>query len=307
MHIIAFIASLVVAAQIIVTIIVGSSICPTKGCKIVEGLTIISPLLLNFLGLLFFQAVFWARRLLKGKEFWGFNPLGVILLCGLAFDSTLIAYQIYVAQTFCGYCLFVFGFVLLLNLLNGRKQVILGLAIIGVILFSFSILSFVPGGSVSKRFSLKQAAYGLKSCSAPTKEIYLLFSSNCPHCQSVIKSLNQCNSCDLYLNPIDDIKKLDIDGIKLNEGFSPRINRHILTVLGIDTIPVLVSKGPDTYSIIKGEKNILNYIRHTCFTSDDVIFLDRSISTDDEEISVFSEESGECSVTVDCAESEYPN
>ena len=75
----------------------------------------------------------------------------------------------------------------------------------------------------------------------------------------------------------------------------------------IDTIPVLVSKGPDTYSIIKGEKNILNYIRHTCFTSDDVIFLDRSISTDDEEISVFSEESGECSVTVDCAESEYPN
>jgi hypothetical protein len=307
MRIIAFIASLVVAAQMIVTIIVGSSICPTQGCKIVEGLTIISPLLLNFLGLLFFQAVFWTRGLLKIKTFWGIAPLGVMLLCGLAFDSALLGYQIYVAQTFCAYCLVVFGFVLVLNLLNGRKQVIRGLAIMGVTLFSFSILSFVPGAPVSKTFSLKSAAYGLKSCSAPTKEIYLLFSSKCPHCQSIIKSMNQCNSCDLYLNPIDDIETLDIAGIELNEGFSPRINGHILTVLGIDTIPVLVSKGPDTYSIIKGEKNILNYIRHTCFTSDEVLYLDKSISTDDEEISVFSEESGECSVTVDCAESENLN
>jgi hypothetical protein len=100
---------------------------------------------------------------------------------------------------------------------------------------------------------------------------------------------------------------MDIPGIELNEDFSARINAHILTVLGIDTIPVLVSKGPDSYSIIKGEKNILHYIRHACFTSDDVLYLDKSISTDEEEISVFSEESGECSITVDCTEIEYPN
>lgn len=306
MRIIALIASLVVGVQIIVAIIVGSSICPTQGCKIVEGLTIISPLLLNFLGLLFFQAVFWIRGL-KKKTFCGIAPLGVLLLCGLVFDSILLGYQVYVAQTLCVYCLVVFGFVLLLNLLNGRKQVILSLAVVGATLFSFSIMSFVPGAPVSKTFSLKSAAYGLKSCSAATKEIYLLFSSKCPHCQSIIKSMNQCNSCDLYLNPIDDIETLDIDGIELNEGFSPRINGHILTVLGIDTIPVLVSKGPDTYSIIKGEKNILNYIRHTCFTSDDVLYLDKSISTDEEEISVFSEDSGECSVTVDCSENENLN
>jgi len=306
MRIIALIASLVVGVQIIVAIIVGSSICPTQGCKIVEGLMIISPLLLNFLGLLFFQMVFWIRGL-KKKTFCGIAPLGVLLLCGLVFDSILLGYQVYVAQTFCLYCLVVFGFVLLLNLLNGRKQVILGLAVMGVTLFSFSIMSFVPGTRVSKTFSLKNTAYGMKSCSSATKEIYLLFSSKCSHCQSIIKSMNQCNSCDLYLNPIDDIETLDIDGIELNEGFSPRINGHILTVLGIDTVPVLVSKGPDTYSIIKGEKNILNYIRHTCFTSDDVLYLDKSISTDDEEISVFSEESGECSVTVDCPESENLN
>ena len=307
MRIVALIASLVVAAQIIVTIIVGSSICPTQGCKVVEGLTIIPPLSLNILGLLFFQAVFWTSGLLEKKVFYWVNPLGVMLLCGLAFDSTLLAYQINVAQAFCGYCLIIFGFVLLLNLLNGRKQVILSLTIMGVILFSFSILSFIPGGRVSETFSLKRAAYGLKSCSAPTKEIYLLFSSKCIHCQSILQSLDQCNSCDLYFNPIDDIEKLDIAGIELNEGFSARINSHILTVLGIDMIPVLVAKRPDSYRIIKGEKNILNYIRHNCFTSDNVPYLDKSISTDDEEISVFGEVAEECSVTVDCAENENPN
>jgi len=303
MRIIALIASLVVAVQTIVVLIVGSGICPTQGCKIVEGLTIIPPVLLNFLGLLFFQAVFWLRGL-KKKTFRGIAHLDVLLLGGLVFDSALLGYQIYVAQTFCLYCLVVFGFVLLLNLLNGRKQITLGFAVMGVTLFSFSILSFVPGSSVSKTFSLKSAAYGLKSCSAATKEVYLIFSSQCSHCQSILQEMNQCNSCDLYLNPIDDIETLDISGIELNKGFSPRINGHILTVLGIDTVPVLVSKGPDTYSIIKGEKNILNYIRYTCFTPDDVLYLDKSISTDDEEISVFSEESGECSVTVDCSESE---
>ena len=304
MRVIALIASLVVAAQMIVTFIVGSSVCPTQGCKIVEGLTVIPPLFLNILGLFFFQAVFWTHRLSEGKVFWGIDPLGIMLLCGLTFDSTLLAYQIFVAQTFCGYCLVVFGFVLLLNLLKGRMQFPFSFAILGMILFSFSILSFVPGGSVSKTFSLKQAAYGHKSCSAPTKEIYLFFSSECSHCQSIIESLNQCNSCDLYFNPIADIEKLDVAGIELNQGFSARINRHILTVLGIDTIPVLVSKGPDSYSIIKDFKNILNYIRHACFTSNDVLYLDRSISMGDEEISLYSEEDGNCSVTLDCAESE---
>jgi hypothetical protein len=307
MRIIALIASLIVAAQIIMTFIIGSSICPTQGCKIVEGLIVISPVLLNFLGLIFFQVVYWACRFLKEKAFWGIDLLGLMLLCGLAFDSAVMGYQIYVAQSFCGYCLVVFGFVLLLNMLNGRKHAILGLAIIGVTIFSFSILSFVPGGHVSKTFSLKRAAFGLKSCSAPTKEIYLIFSSKCSHCKSIMKSLNQCNSCDLYLNPIDDIDKLDIVGVELNKGFSARINTHILTVLGIDTIPVLISKGPDSYSIIKGENNILNYIRRTCFTSDDVLYLDKSISTDEEGISVFSQESGECSITVDCAEIENSN
>ena len=166
----------------------------------------------KYSGPVFFSGGILDAQIIRGKSFLGDRSLGFMLLCGLTFDSTLLAYQIFVAQTFCGYCLVVFGFVLLLNLLKGRMQVPFSFAIVGMILFSFSILSFVPGGSVSKTFSLKQAAYGHKSCSAPTKEIYLFFSSECSHCQSILESLNQCNSCDLYFNPIADIENWVLPG-----------------------------------------------------------------------------------------------
>ncbi len=93
-------------------------------------------------------------------------------------------------------------------------------------------------------------------------------------------------------------------GIELNEGFSPQINRHILSVLGIESIPVLVARGSDSYSIIKGENNILEYIRHACFTEADVLYLDKSMSSGDDEITVFTEQEGECSLTIDCTDDE---
>jgi len=211
-----------------------------------------------------------------------------------------LAYQVFVVQTFCAYCLAVFACVLVLNILYGVRQTAWGLTALMVILFSFSILSFGPGKGEPTIFSLKAAAWGVRSCSAPTKEVYLIFSSNCPHCQTVIQSLNECNSCDLYLNPIDEIDALDLDGIERIDTFTPQTNRHMLELLEIDTIPVLVSKSPDSYDIIRGESNILNYIRSACFTDEDVLYLENPTSAGEEGITVFSGETGECSVTIDC-------
>jgi len=134
----------------------------------------------------------------------------------------------------------------------------------------------------------------------------LIFSSTCPHCHKVIQSLNQCNSCDLYLNPIDQIDTLNLDGIERIDTFAPQINRHMLELLEIDTIPVLVSKSPDSYDIIRGEENILNYLRKACFTDKDVLYLDDPISSGEEGITVFSGESGECSVSIDCPDESKP-
>ena len=257
---------------------------------------------MNLLGLFFFLAVFWSLKALKNKTFFSIDPVGVLLLGGFIFDGVLLAYQIFVVHTFCLYCLCVFLFVLVLNVMHGRRQSAWSLTALVVILLSFSILSFTPDEDHPDGFSLKAAAWGVRSCSAPTKEVYLIFSSTCPHCQKVIQSLDQCNSCDLYLNPIDDITSLNLDGIERIDTFSPQDNRHMLELLEINTIPVLVSKGPDSYDIIRGEGNILNYLSSACFTDEDVLYLDSSMDSKEEGITVFSQEDGECSVTIDCHE-----
>jgi hypothetical protein len=302
MHIIALVASIGVAIQTAITLYSGTGFCPTQGCRIVESLTLVPPLWVNLLGLFFFQAVFWSLKMLKGKTFFSIDPVGLILLGGFIFDTVLLAYQFFVVRTFCLYCLTVFGFVLVLNVMYGRRQAARGLTALAVVLFSFSILSFASGGGEPKTFSLRTAAWGVRSCSTPTKEVYLIFSSSCPHCQAVIQSLNQCNSCDLYLNPIDNIEALNLEGIERIATFSPQTNRHMLELLAIDTIPVLISKSPDSYDIIRGEKNILNYLGSACFTDQDILYLDNPISSGEEGITVFSGESGECAVTIDCTD-----
>jgi uncharacterized membrane protein len=300
MRIIALIASIGVGIQTLLNLFSESGICPTQGCKIVEDLTLIQPFWLNLLGLFFFLAVFWSLKALKNKTVYSIDPVGVLLLGGFIFDGVLLAFQIFVVKTFCLYCVCVFACVLVLNVMYGRRQTAWSLTALGVILLSFSILSFGSGSAQPERLSLKRAAWGIRSCSAPTKEVYLIFSSDCPHCKKVIQSLDQCNSCDLYLNPIDPIETLNLAGIERIDTFAPQTSRRMLELLDINAIPVLVSKGPDSYDIIRGENNILNYLSSACFTDEDVLYLDNSISSGQEGITVFSEESGECSVTIDC-------
>jgi uncharacterized membrane protein len=300
MRIIALVASLVAAIQIVYSLIYGSAICPNSGCKVVEGLTVISPLYLNLLGLFFFQSVFWALSYQKKHARLPLDLLGVLLASGLVFDSVLLAYQIFVARTFCGYCLLIFVLVLALNLLYGKRQAASGIAILAVTLLSFSTLTFMPTGVLSQSEPLKNASYGVKSCSRPIKEIYLIFSSNCPYCKNVLQTLSNCNSCDLYLNPIDRIESLENMALKLNPEFSPEVNRMVLAVMGIDTVPVLVVKSAEGYQFIKGERKIVNYVSHACFTEDEVLYYENASQAVDEGITVLTDEQGECSLELDC-------
>ena len=180
------------------------------------------------------------------------------------------------------------------------RQMAMGIAILVAVGLSFSILTFFPMGAKSKIYSLKAAAYGVKSCSSPTTEIYLIFSSDCPHCQKVIETLNNCNSCDLYLNPIDPVKSLNLSGLELNQQFSPEINRMILKVLAIDSVPVLVVKDAESYRFIRGEETIINFIRRACFTHEEVLYFDESPFSSDSEITVFTDTDEECSLAIDC-------
>jgi len=190
--------------------------------------------------------------------------------------------------------------VLSLNLFYGRRQMGAGIAILSVTLFAFAALTFTPTGVLSQTEPLKTAAYGVKSCSSPTKEIFLIFSSNCPYCEKVLQTLGNCNSCDLYLNPIDKIDSISNIELKPNPKFSPEINRLVLGVLGIDSVPVLVVKSAEGYRFIKGEPKIVNYVQHACFTDSDVLYLKDGIRSGDEGITAITDQAGECSVEIDC-------
>ena len=304
MRIIALGASVITAFQAVINLITGSSICPNAGCKVVESLTSISPLYLNILGCIFFQVVFWLLGKLKSKPGNGRYLVGLVLLCGLAFESALLGYQLFVAHSLCSYCLLILFFVIILNILYGARQMAVGVAVSAAVVISFSIVALFPASAGSQKYSLKNASYGLKSCASPTKEIYLIFSSDCPHCQQVVESLNNCDSCDLYLNPIDNISSLNIVGLEKNKSFSPGVNRLILEIFGIDSVPVLVVKDEESYRFVRGENRILNFIRRACFTHDEVLYFDKSPAAADKEITVLTEEDEECSVAIDCESKE---
>ena len=300
MRMVAFGASLLTAVQAVSSLITGSSICLNAGCKFVESLTAIPPVYLNILGLIYFQTVFWLLFRLKSGPDFRKHIIGPLLLSGLAFDTALLGYQLFVVQSLCSYCLLVLLLVILLNILYGARQTVAGLAILSAVAISFSVMVLFPASADSNRYSLKQASFGLKSCASPTKEIYLFFSSDCPHCQKVVEVLNNCNSCDLYLNPIDRIHAASLEGLKLNNGFSPEINRHILTVLGIDSVPVLVVKDDESYRFIRGENRILDFIRRACFTHDEILYFDQSPDAADKGITVLTPQDEECSVDIEC-------
>ena len=299
-------AATMIALQIAIQLITGSSLCLNAGCKIVEHLSTIPTLYLNILGLIYFLVLFWLVFNLKPTFCFDIDLIGLMLVSGLAFDTALMAYQIFVARTFCSYCLIVFALMIVLTVLYGLRQMAMGIAILCALGLSFSILTFFPMGAKSKTYSLKTAAYGVKSCSSPTKEIYLIFSSDCPHCHKVIETLNNCNSCDLYLNPIDTVTSLDLSGLELNNQFSPEINRLILKVLAIDSVPVLVVKDTESYRFIKGEETIINFIRRACFTHKEVLYFDEAPVSSDNQITVFTDENEECSLAIDCDSNNTP-
>ena len=221
-RILGLLGTIIIATQIAFSWFTGSSYCPNDGCRLVESLTAVPPLYINCLGIAFFLLIVLLARPPKKNTAPRLGFLSLVLVSGLAFEAALFSYQILVAQTFCSYCLTILSLVVLMNLLYGLRQLIAGVSIFAAITMAFSVLTFLPAGADSQTYSLKNAAYGKKSCSKPTKEIYLIFSADCPHCQNVLNTLNNCNSCDLYLNPIERISTSSLPELELNPNFPRR-------------------------------------------------------------------------------------
>jgi uncharacterized membrane protein len=296
---IALAASAVTAVQTLLLLLGHSTVCLGEGCHIVEKLTVISPLYLNLGGLIYFQAVFWRLRTGRGKPNGRIDWTALLLLAGMAADSVLLSYQIFVARTLCIYCLLIFAVVLTLNLLHGLRQSAGALAISSAVVVAFLVLFFLPAGITPQNFALDQGVYAVRTCSQPTKQVYLIFSNDCIHCQNVLQALENCSSCDLFLNPIDRISTPPMDGIELRSSYRPSVNRILLAQFGIDQVPVLIAKSGDGFDFVRGEKRIVDYVQQACFTQNPLLYIDRPVSAE-QNLDVFTQEQDECSVQLDC-------
>ena len=74
----------------------------------------------------------------------------------------------------------------------------------------------------------------------------------------------------------------------------------MLSLFGIDQVPVLVVRTEEGYTFVKGEKNIIAYVRLACFRQEPVMFLEHPPAGRSEDITLFSEDDANCSIDINC-------
>lgn len=296
---ISFAASVLIGIQILIILFRGEAACLNQGCKIVENLITIPPIYFNLVGFFYFQTVCWLFFLARHKGNLFIELSRLFLLTGVAVESVLVTYQLYVAAAFCAYCLLLFSIVLLLNALAGWKQCVAGISIFFGIIIISSMLSYGPTALLSKQQTINSGTYGTRTCLNPQKELYLFFSADCPHCKNVIQALEGCSSCNFHFNPVEKLDGFDLKGMEHTASYDPELNKLLLKLLGIDSIPVLLEKNQSGFSLIKGETQIVHYIQQACYQADPLLYLSRQGQSSQDGIPVFSE-AGECSLNIEC-------
>ena len=291
-QIVALMASLGIMVQMLFLFKTGEAYCLNEGCRIVESLTRPTPLQFNAIGLIFFLTLFFLLLLRERScQNWPDTLLRIILLSGLSVEGVFISYQLFVAGTLCSYCLTLFVALFVINLLLGRMQFVFGTAVLVSAIFASSLLRFDPSILLSKK-NLDQGTYAVKTCTSPTRELYLIFSKRCPHCKKVLSVLSGCSKCEFHFNPIERIDEAILPGIVPEPHYDPNINILTLKILGIDEIPVLIDKGKKGMLFIKGDRDIIDYIQRYCFSQ---------LPSLEEEIRLeFQGEGGVCSLEKEC-------
>ncbi len=258
-------ASLLAATQTLLIIFRGDGLCFDEGCRIVDSLTTVPPLVFNLTGILYFQAIFWGLLLDRKYPGWPLKIVKALMLAGLASEGVLVSFQLYITGVFCSYCLVIFAFILLLNFSFGFRQIASGAAIFAAILLAFSSLQFKSAES-AEAASLDRGTYAVRSAEQSAAQISLFFSSTCSHCEKIIDLLRARKSCTVRFQPIDEIDSLHFPDLQLAPTYSAAVNRRFLKSLGIEEIPVAVAKDQSGIRILKGEQPISEYLEQNCPT-----------------------------------------
>ncbi len=259
----AMVGALLAAIQAILILVQGDILCLNEGCEVVEKLTTVPPIVFNVAGSAFFMLVFLSLWLgARGGRGW-IKLSRVLLLSGMAAEGVLVGFQYYVAEVFCSYCLIILSIIVVLNVLMGWRQVVGAVAVFAAVLVAFSSLEFTSL-SESEVVVLENGIYGSLKKEESATELFLFFSTTCPHCEEVIETLDEDFTCSLNFNPIDSLAASPLPELVVAPEYSPLVNRKFLKNIGITEIPVLVVKDNLEMRILKGQQNILEYMDQNC-------------------------------------------
>ena len=251
----ALIASLMTATQVGLILFQGETFCPSDGCRLVEQLTKAPPLVFNLAGLLFFQAAYWGLRSSSGDP--RRVPLFVppLLQAGLATEGVLIGFQFLVVRTFCTYCLAILGVIVLLNLFLGLRHAAKGALIFTAALLAFASLDHDQATPTESALTVGVFASRQGTMAQPAHHFF--YSSTCAHCEQVIAKLRGDSRATVQFHPIDAVTAIDLPQAVLRPSYSPQANKALLTALGIDEIPVLVTPTADGMAMVRGAQAII--------------------------------------------------
>lgn len=259
----ALIGCLITGLQTYLILTRGTGICFNAGCTIVEQLTLVPPLYINLAGLLFFLVLSLSLAgARKGSEGWRLFA-GLLLLAGLAAEGVLFSFQFFVTDTYCSYCLIILALIVLANLFMGLVQMLKGALIFGTVVAAFGALDFKTGAQPTAR-SLEQGSIGRIEAAASTRQLFLFFSSTCPHCERLIDTIGPEIRCSIGFNPVDRIESFSLPGLIDSPDYSPQVNLRFLQALGIAEVPVLVDRHQQATTIWKGEQTIRTFLDLNC-------------------------------------------
>lgn len=260
---IAVAASLLIGGQLYLIILQGTAACFNEGCEIVEGLTKVSPLVFNLFGLFFFLLIALTAVFVRIRSA-GVPFLSLLLLAAMAAEGVLLAYQYHVARAWCSYCLVIFGLVALCNVLVGFRQLLNGIVLVAAVNLIFALLRFEPAIWSSPESALAAGTAAIRPGPEHGRSIALIYANDCPHCMTLLQQLTEFPRCEIRLNPIDGPPPDDIPELERKSSFQPEINRLLLRLLAIDTVPVLLTVDNDGNRIIRSGPAIEADLRVNC-------------------------------------------
>jgi len=255
---------LVTGVQTVLIYLQGEGVCFNDGCRIVDSLTLVDPLYFNLAGFLFFlTALIGIGNARRGSDLWR-RFISIVLLAALAAEGVLFSFQIIISEAFCSYCLIILALIALMNMFMGLKQFFKALIIFSSVLLASFALDY-HGGSM-KPHPLENGTMGRLASDKPDREVFLFVSSSCEHCKKIIAYLGENRICTVNFNPIDRVDSIPLEGVERTATYDPKENVAFLKRLGINQIPVLVSKTESAMTILQGEQAIQAYIDEHCRT-----------------------------------------